>query len=53
VELNPLATKKLGGTIFGSGAPPYFEYPQDFAEKMLAFMAQGQTALASTAMCSK
>ena len=28
-------------TIFDSGALPYFEYPQDFAEKMLAFMAQG------------
>jgi hypothetical protein len=28
-------------TIFESGALPYFEYPQDFAEKMLAFMAQG------------
>ena len=28
-------------TVFDSGALPYFEYPQDFAEKMLAFMAQG------------
>lgn len=28
-------------TIFDSGALPYFEYPQDFAEKMLAFLAQG------------
>jgi len=28
-------------TIFDSGALPYFEYPQDFAEKMLAFMAEG------------
>ena len=27
-------------TIFDSGALPYFEYPQDFAEKMLAFMEQ-------------
>jgi hypothetical protein len=28
-------------TVFDSGALPYFEYPQDFAEKMLAFLAQG------------
>jgi pimeloyl-ACP methyl ester carboxylesterase len=28
-------------SIFDSGALPYFEYPQDFAEKMLAFLAQG------------
>jgi pimeloyl-ACP methyl ester carboxylesterase len=27
-------------TTFDSGALPYFEYPQDFAEKMLAFLAQ-------------
>ena len=27
-------------TIFDSGALPYFEYPQDFTEKMLAFIAQ-------------
>jgi hypothetical protein len=26
-------------TVFDSGALPYFEYPQDFAKKMLAFMA--------------
>lgn len=28
-------------TTFDSGALPYFEYPQNFAEKMLAFLAQG------------
>ena len=28
-------------TVFNSGALPYFECPQEFAEKMLAFMAQG------------
>ena len=28
-------------TIFDTGALPFFECPQDFAEKMLAFMAQG------------
>ncbi len=28
-------------SIFDSGALPYFEYTQDFAEKMLAFLKQG------------
>jgi pimeloyl-ACP methyl ester carboxylesterase len=30
-------------TVFESGALPYFEYPQDFAENMLAFMSDAPT----------
>ena len=30
-------------TVFESGALPYFEYPQDFAENMLAFMSHAPT----------
>ena len=30
-------------TVFESGALPYFEYPQDFAANMLAFMSHAPT----------